>query len=291
MDVLVPVAEAGRPERCLFRPVQPVLLPFRHRVRTKDNAYSTIHTRALTHPARAVAPTPRRHLPPESRWLAQVMILPADSRHQAVLGFGVYVPLPPVGRRQHAMSAPVPANRWDRLSPTTGTCRSHRPLADATGPIPVGRAPPVPGGRGCARRRVPLCRRHCSSLSFGRHSFDQARRLFTRNRALLEDVPIQRSPHWRGWLPPRARGSDAALKGNNQEAFPDPARGAGTSGSSGRPDARGGLHGPNLWPEGLPDFRDAMTGLVVADGGSLQGPAARFSRWGSGCRKTRSCAH
>ncbi|MEQ8968299.1 MAG: 2OG-Fe(II) oxygenase family protein [Azospirillaceae bacterium] len=86
---------------------------------------------------------------------------------------------------------------------------------------------------------------------------DQARRLFGPDRDRLPGVSIERSPHWRGWLPARARGRDAALKGNNQEAFQIQREEPGGEDVDAM---RAALHGPNLWPEDMPDFRAAMTG-------------------------------
>jgi isopenicillin N synthase-like dioxygenase len=85
--------------------------------------------------------------------------------------------------------------------------------------------------------------------------FEQCRRFFALPQSERDALLLTNSPHYRGYLPIGARGSDIKRQRDLLESFNiGPERGAED------PFVRAGkpLHGPNQWPANLPGFRDAL---------------------------------
>lgn len=88
------------------------------------------------------------------------------------------------------------------------------------------------------------------------HTLDVAKRFFELPTDTKMNVALVKSDNYRGYLPFKMMGKDPTLKGNLHEAFqmhrelpvddPDV--------QAGKP-----LHGPNMWPEEMPELKEAMS--------------------------------
>lgn len=93
--------------------------------------------------------------------------------------------------------------------------------------------------------------------------FEQCRRFFSISQGERDALLLTNSPHYRGYLPIGARGSDTKRNRDLLESF--------NIGSERGPNdpfvkAAKPLHGPNQWPAGLPGFREALLAYYEAMG-------------------------
>ena len=97
--------------------------------------------------------------------------------------------------------------------------------------------------------------------------FEQCRRFFALPQAERDALLLTNSPHYRGYLPIGARGSDQKRQKDLLESF-----NIGSERGPGDPFVRAGtpLHGPNQWPQGLPGFREAILAYYAAMEGLMR---------------------
>jgi isopenicillin N synthase-like dioxygenase len=97
--------------------------------------------------------------------------------------------------------------------------------------------------------------------------FEQCRRFFALPQAERDALLLTKSPHYRGYLPIGARGSDQKRQKDLLESF-----NIASERGPDDPFVRAGkpLHGPNQWPQGLPGFREALLDYYAAMEGLTQ---------------------
>ena len=91
--------------------------------------------------------------------------------------------------------------------------------------------------------------------------FEQCRRFFSLPQVERDALLLTNSPHYRGYLPVGARGSDTRRQRDLLESF-----NIGSERGADDPFVKTGkpLHGPNQWPRRLPGFREAVLGYYLA---------------------------
>jgi isopenicillin N synthase-like dioxygenase len=102
-------------------------------------------------------------------------------------------------------------------------------------------------------------------------AFGAARHFFAQPLDAKMAVHIARSPHHRGYFPLFEENTDPMLTADLKEGFD-----LGLDLAPDDPDVRAGkpLHGPNIWPAGLPDFRETIDQYYA----EMRGLAERLMR-------------
>ncbi|MGQ0655571.1 MAG: isopenicillin N synthase family dioxygenase [Betaproteobacteria bacterium] len=97
--------------------------------------------------------------------------------------------------------------------------------------------------------------------------FEQCRRFFALPQEERDALLLTKSPHYRGYLPIGARGSDQKRQRDLLESF-----NIGSERGPDDPFVRAGkpLHGPNQWPGNLPGFREAILAYYTAMEGLMR---------------------
>ena len=100
---------------------------------------------------------------------------------------------------------------------------------------------------------------HGVPLALQDSMFEQCRRFFALPQEQRDALLLTKSPHYRGYLPIGARGSDQKRQKDLLESFNIASERGGTP-----------LHGPNQWPQGLPGFRETLLDYYAAMEGLTQ---------------------